>query len=138
MGRHNNNSVSRYVLIACLGITLLFGQVFKLHMHIQHDGAPASAGHVVDVHAAFSLHDTTYDTHHQDDNQNHHPADIKVSPDSVVKKTQFFNPIVLLFLIAGVILCVPRLQRIRSRYIIKTKLDSLYYLLYPPLRAPPV
>ncbi len=139
MGKRYNNTVTQYVLITCLAVVLLFAQMFKLHIHIQHDEMSEPAGHVVDVHAASSLHDTTYDAHHLDNVPNHHFTDIKIFLDGVVKKVGLFNIFVLLFVIASIIIMrVSRLRCIRRRYIFKTKLDSLYYLLQPPLRAPPV
>ena len=138
MKTHTNNSVSQYALIVCMGIALLFGQAFKLHMHIQHDEVTASAGHIVDVHAASSLYNTGYDAHHQDDIQDHHSsADIDVSPDSFVKKISLFKLFVLFFFVTGFILYAPQLLRIHRQYHLKTKPASLYYLFHPPLRAPP-
>jgi hypothetical protein len=141
MGKLYNNKSSRYALIICLGVALLFVQTFKLHWHIKHDGISSSttAGHIVDVHVASSLHDTMYDTHHQNNAQDHHhTAEIDVSFSSFVKKTGLLNPFVLLFSIISFILCVPRLHRIRWWYALKTKLPTFDYLLHPPLRAPPV
>lgn len=137
MRRYTKHLVS-YVLIACLGTALLLGQVFKLHMHIQHDENSVSAGHIADVHAAFSTHDTQHNTHHQDDVQNHHLADIKISPDGVVKKAGLFNLFVPLFLITSIFLCVPWLRCIHRQHIHKIKPIFLYYLFHPPLRAPPM
>ncbi len=141
MGRRSNNSVSQYALIACLVVALLLGQVFNLHMHILHDGSPlsASAGHIADVHVAFLPHDTTYDSHHQDDAQDHHhPAEIDVSATSIVKKAGLLNPFVFLFFIISIILCVPQLHRIHRNYNSRTERFPGYYLLHPPLRAPPL
>lgn len=135
MEKRDNNTVSRYVLVICLAIVLMFAQMFMLHIHIQHDEMSASTGFVVDVHAASSLHDTVHNTHHQGNIQDHHFTEI--SPDGVVKKVGLFKLFVLLFVIASIIMRVSRLQGVRRRYIFKTKLDSLYYLLQPPLRAPP-
>lgn len=135
MGRRNNNSVSQYALIVCLGVALLLGQTFKLHMHIQHDEIPSSPAteHIVDVHVASSLHNA----HHQDDFQDHHPAEIDISSSGFVKKVELVNPFVLLFFIISIILCVPRLRRIHKKHTSKTERPLSYYLLLPPLRAPP-
>ncbi len=140
MAKHYNNSVSQYALIVYLGIALLLGQTFKLHMHIQHDGIPSStnAGHIIDVHVAFSPHDTTYHTHHQDNVQGHyHPAEIGISSIGFVKKAGLLNSFVLLFFIISIFLCVPRLRRIHRKRYSKTERPLRYYLLQPPLRAPP-
>ena len=117
----------------------MLGQVFKLHMHVEHDESLSStmAEHKLNVHVASSLHDTTHDTHHQDDFQDHHLTDIKVTPDSVVKKVESFNPYLLLFLFIGFFLGIPKLRSIFGQHI-QAKLTSTYYLLSPPLRAPPI
>lgn len=117
-----------------MAAALLFTQGLKLHMHIQHDEAPASAGHIVDVHVASSLHEITHDTHHQNA---HHATAIDVDANSYVKKVEQFKLFVLLFLIAGITLCIPQLLCIHRRYTLKANLAPLYYLLHPPLRAPP-
>jgi hypothetical protein len=122
-----------------LGIALVLGQALKLHMHIQHDGIPSlTTGHVVVVHTAISHHDITYDLQHQEDPQaHHHLAEIDMSPDSATAKVVSFNPFMLLFLIACIFLCAPQLRYIRRWFALSTKPVSLYYLFYPPLRAPP-
>lgn len=125
-----DNSLSQYAFIACLSIALLFTQAFNMHRHIQHDDGAASAGHIADVHVAASLHDT----HHQDD---HHATAIDLSTDSYVKKAEMPQLFLLLFFIASIVLCAPRLLCIHRRYLHKIKSVSLYYLLHPPLRAPP-
>lgn len=139
MRKYTNNSIFQYALIACLALTLALGQSSKLHMHIEHDDVLSStmSEHKLDVHIATSLHDSTHDTHHQDDFQDHHLTDYKVSPDSVVKKIESFTPFILLFLFVSLFLGIPQL-RIIFRQHIQTKLTSTYYLLSPPLRAPPI
>lgn len=140
MRKYTNNSFFQYALIACLAIALILGQVVKLHMHIEHDDVLSSTSteHIVDVHVASSLHDSAHDTHHQDDFQDHHhQAEIKVSPDSVVKKIESFNSYILLFLFVSFFFGIPKLRSV-FRQNIHTKLTSTYYLLSPPLRAPPI
>lgn len=140
---HTNNSIYRYAFIVCLSITLLFSQTFKVHMHIQHDESVSetSQKHIVDVHVdvGSSLHNSSHNTHHQDDFLDHqYHAEVDVSTDSFVKKVGLSNLSVLLFFIIGFILLTPRLQSISRRYILKIKPISFYYLLLPPLRAPPI
>jgi hypothetical protein len=77
------------------------------------------------------------DHHHGDAQDYHHPAVIDVSPDASVNIVELFKLSVLLILLSGVVSRVPRLRRIRGRCIFNTKQFSLYYLLRPPLRAPP-
>lgn len=143
MRKLTNNSIFQYALIACLALALMLGQVFKLHMHIEHDESLSSTTteHKFNVHVASSVHDSTHDTHHQDDFQNdsqdHHLTDIKVTPDSVVKKVESFSPYLLLFLFVSFFLGIPKLRSVFRQHI-QTKLTSTYYLLSPPLRAPPI
>ena len=136
---HNKNTISQYAFIICLSVTLLFGQTFKLHMHPQHEDTHKSVSteHIVNVHVASLSHDLQLESHHQKDTQNHHAAEINVNPDSVVKKINSINPIILLFLIFSIVLSVPRLWFFHRWSPFKTKLKFLYYLLHPPSRAPP-
>lgn len=141
MEKHTNHYIPQFALIAYLVIALLLVQTFKLHAHIQHDGTPSSptTEHSVDVHMAFSQHDTSYDIHHQDVFQDHlHSAEIDVSSSHFIKKTQLLNPFALLFFITSIILCISGTGRFQRRYYSRQKRPSDYYLLRPPLRAPPL
>ena len=119
------------------------GQAFKLHMHIEHDESLSSTttGHKLNVHVISTLHDTTHNTHHQDDflndHQEHYLTDITVTPDSFVKKMESFTLYMLVFLIISFLIIVPLIRSI-FREPVQTKLTSTYNLLSPPLRAPPV
>jgi len=141
MGRRASKSVFRHLLIAWLCVTLLYAQMFSLHMHIQHDENFSSdvIKHNIDVHVASVAYDTTYDTHHQHDIQSDRHADeINVSPDSFVKKSELSTPFILLFLVVSMLIYVPVLRSGRVRNTLDTRAKSLYYLLNPPLRAPPL
>jgi hypothetical protein len=145
MKKMNNHSSFQYALIACLGATLLFGQMFKLHMHIQHSDDAlnasveyASAEHVVDVHVSSSLYNTIHDGHHQDDFLDHHNnTDIDISSSEFLKISKLLNLFIFLIFVASFILSVPLLQRICKKHISETNQAVRYYLLQPPLRAPP-
>ena len=135
-----NNLASRYAFILCLSIALLFSQTFQAHMHLQHDEhAGQELGHVVDLHIASSVHESTHDTHHQDDFMDHqYHAEVDVSTDSFVKKAEQLNFSMLLFLIVGLIISIPT-SAIFSKHSLFKKIrpKPLYYSLSPPLRAPP-
>ena len=138
MGKAYNNPIFQYVFILYLCITLLMAQASGLHMHVQHDDhSSATSGHIVDIHAATTAHDI--DDHHHETQDNHHPAAIDVSQDYLVKKSSLLNPLALIVFIIGLFLCVPRLRCIFSRWRYKPPIVNFdYYLLQPPLRAPPV
>jgi len=134
MRKYSNNSLFQYVLVVGLAFALMLGQPSKLHMHIEHNDVFSSSisDHKLNVHIATSLHDSPYDTHHQ--------TDYKVSSDSTVstvKKVETFAPFILFFLFVSLFLAIPPLRSIFRKHI-QTKLTSTYYLLSPPLRAPPI
>lgn len=139
MKKSTNNLVFQYTLIACLAIALIFGQLFKLHMHIEHDDVhtSTSSSHSLGIHTAFSLIDLEHATAQQENSQDNHPSEIKASPDSVVKKIESFTPYLLLFLSIIIFLGLPQLRVVFIKNI-QSKLTSGYYLLTPPLRAPPI
>ncbi|RDH84043.1 MAG: hypothetical protein DIZ80_07875 [endosymbiont of Galathealinum brachiosum] len=136
-----NNKVAQYVLIICLSAAILFVQSFKLHMHIQHDDAPLSyvaEGHLVGLHVAFPPHKTTYINHHQVTTQDHHhPVEIDVSSSTFVKKMGLLNPFILLFFIISILICVTHTCRILRKHDSNAERPANYYLIQPPLRAPP-
>jgi len=136
MGKYHHNSIFQYLLVLCLSLVLLLAQTNRLHMHLEHDSHSDTSGHVVDVHSASMLHDFEL-THHDGLNNDHHPAAIDVSSDNLITKSNLLNPLVLILLFAGLFLALPRLVcRLRhSSY--KILFTLRYYLLHPPLRAPP-
>ena len=137
MKKTTDTPFSQYALIACLSLTLLLGQAFRLHMHLQHEETPVTHKSIIDVHIASVKHNDLSDTHHQDSSPNHHLDEIEINLAEVIKKSQWSNLLMLLF-IAGFFLRSPIFQCIRRRFTFESKLDSLYYLLHPPLRAPPL
>ena len=125
-----NNSLFRYRVTICMVFLLLFAQMFSLHIHFQHEES-ATSEHVVEVHVA------TFDDEHQVDYQDlHHSEEIKINAESVIKKMEFFSSFVLLFFLAIISLYLPKLLSIHQQFI-KTKFTTHFYLLNPPLRAPP-
>jgi hypothetical protein len=142
-----NNLVFQYLLIACLSVALLLGQAVKLHMHVQHDDVfsensvinNVATSHVVDVHVSSTLYNTIHDGHHQDDFPNHHNnTDIDISSSEFLKISKLLNLFIFLIFVVSFILSVPLLQRICKKHISETNHAVRYYLLQPPLRAPPI
>ncbi|MCW8899687.1 MAG: hypothetical protein OQK75_02535 [Gammaproteobacteria bacterium] len=127
-----NNSVFQYVLIACLAIALMVGQAFKLHMHVEPFSSTTTV-HKLNVHVAATLHDFTPNISYQDE----YLAEIEVTPDNFVKKIESFNPYILLFLFVIFFLGIPKLRSVFGQHS-QTNPSPNYYLLSPPLRAPPV
>lgn len=140
MRRSPGNLFSKYAFIVVLTVALLSGQVFRQHLHIQHDGIASfkNEGRIVATQVNPHQHNTTYNVHHLDDLQSpHHSTEVDVSFDSFVKKVGQLIIFVVLLFIAGGVLYIPRFLRLQGRYIFKTKLTFFYNLLQPPLRAPP-
>lgn len=146
MAKIYNNIIFQYALIACLGLVLLLGQTFRLHMHIQHNDNPlkasvehSSADHVVNIHVSSSLQDTIHDDHHQDDFLDHHNnSNIDISFSEFLKISKLFNSFVFLIFAISLFLSVPLLRQIQKKHISYAKCSVRYYLLQPPLRAPPI
>jgi len=135
MLKSSNNSVLQYLLILCLSLALLLAQSNRLHMHLEHDDhSSIESGHVVNVHIASLLHDIDL-ANHQDD---HHLMAIDISSANIVKKISLFNPLAIILLLVTLFLLLPcraLISRQRLYKILRTPVD---YLLYPPLRAPPI
>ncbi len=141
MHKDHNNSIFQTLLILCLSLVLLLVQTNRLHIHIDHSEQsgstepavynPAVYNHVINVHTASIQHDLDFTNHHA---ENHHAA-IDVSPD--IKKINLLEPLTLILFI-GFFLIIPRLICIRRQRFNKAHNPLYYYLLHPPLRAPPV
>lgn len=138
------NSISIYALIACLGIALLLGQMFKLHMHIAHDDISSAGNHIVDVHVDTSVihsssHNSMHDNHHENNlEESHHAEEISISFSSLVKKSMSLNQFVFFFFIISIVLSLLQLSRFLRKQDFTLQQAISYYLLQPPLRAPPV
>jgi hypothetical protein len=136
MGKSRNNLIFKYLLVLCLSITLLLAQSNRFHMHLEHDDPSDTSAHVVDMHTASILHDFDL-THHDGVHEDHHTAAIDLNPDNLIKKINVLNPLSLLLLFVGLFLIMPRRAcTYRQRYY-KILSTLGYYLLQPPLRAPP-
>ena len=135
MYKNANNPIFQYLLILCLSLAFLLVQANRLHIHIDQPGSAESAAfepavfkHVNNVHVASLQHDSDL-THH------HHVA-IDVSFD--IKKANLLDPLIPLLLVVGFFLIVPRLVCMRRQRSYAAPYSFYYYLLHPPLRAPPV
>lgn len=139
MRAKSSNLLYHYALIACIGITLLLGQTFKLHMHIQHEENYSSnvSNQILDVHIASSLHDTTPVSDHGGSHHSHHVAEVDISSDSLVKKIDSQTLLLILFFIVSTLLYRQHAVRIARPGIVESVPTTSFYLLHPPLRAPP-
>ena len=140
MDKYHNNPILRYSFILYLCIALLIAQASGLHMHVQHDDhSSATPAHIVDIHITSTHHDDIDTHYHEGMQDDHHPAVIDISQDYLVKKTSLSDPLALIIFFIGIFLFAPRLRRISSlwRYKAPTVTPG-YYLIHPPLRAPPV
>ena len=141
MKRKNYSSFSKYALIACFAMALLLGQTFKLHMHIGHEDISSSAttSHIVDVHADTPLmHSGSHNSMHDHLDEEHHADEIDFSYSSLVKKNLSLNQFVFFFFIISIVLSLPQLSHFLRKQDFTLQQAISYYLLQPPLRAPPV
>jgi hypothetical protein len=135
MGKIHNHSMFNYLLVLCLSITLLLAQTGQLHMHLEH---AESSAHAPGVHPESTLHDVDLTDHHDSHLDNHSAAAVDVSPDTLLKKTNFLNLLVIIFFFTGFILCIPHRTGVFRQKFDKPHFPTCYYLFHPPLRAPPI
>lgn len=135
MEKSQNSPILYYLLVLCLSLALILSQTNRLHMHLQHDDyASAASAHIVDVHTTTIQHDMDLAGHHND----HHVAAIDINTDNLVKKINSLNPLVMILLVIGFLLYRPRLISLHRPGLYQTLITPCYYLLHPPLRAPPI
>jgi len=147
MVKSPDRPVLRTLLILFLSLALLVAQTNRMHMHLEHNDhteiswatswTATADQHIVNVHSTTLLHDfkSLYHTDHHDDQ---HSAAIDVGPDNLNQKIKLSNPLLLMLLFIGLILFLGhRVCRLRQAPYIK-HFTSRYYLLQPPLRAPPL
>ncbi len=140
MGKAYNNPIFQYLFILSLCIVLLIAQASGLHMHVQHDDhSLAASGHMIDIHTLSTHHNNEDAHHHGGVQEDHHHAAIDIGQDYLVKKTSLLNHLALIVFFIGLLLTMPRLRCICSHWRYKPPIfNPCYYLLQPPLRAPPV
>lgn len=132
MHNHHDNSVLRTLLILCISLALLFSQINLLHMHIEHNDHSNASDHIVDVHTATLMHD--FDLILDD----HHSVAVDISPDNLSQTVNSLNPqLFILFFVGLLLILSPLLYSVRQKLFLKY-FTRRYYLLQPPLRAPPL
>lgn len=138
MGIDHNNSIFKYLLVLCLSTALLLAQTDKLHMHLEHDDHSGTSAHVVGVHLESTLHDFDLTNHHDGHSADHSVVAVYVSPDKILKSTNFLNPLVVILLFMGLLLYILRRTSVSRHKFYKILFPPCYYLFQPPLRASPV
>ena len=135
MEKYHNKPVLKYLLVMCISLMLILSQTNRLHMHVEHeDHSSAASAHVINLHTSTLLHEIDLLDHHGDQ----HSATIDINADHLVKKTNSFNPLLLFLLFIGLFLYIPRLICLPRQSAYQVLFNPCYYLLHPPLRAPPV
>ena len=139
MRKLSHHWFAMYALIVYMGIAPLIAQTIELHMHLLHDQSSpfAMADHTIGVHMAFLHPDTFHNNHHQDGIANHHSTETGINAKGIMDKTDLLSPVFLLFFVISILLYVPRIYRIRKKPDLHAIRPPGYYLLHPPLRAPP-
>ncbi len=141
----HNNSMLKILLILCLSFTLLLSQASKMHMHLEHDDHVMSSEHghghanthVVNIHSESTPHDFNLTNHHGD-HQNHATSAVDISADKLLTKVNLLDHLVFILLFICVLLSSPRLRGTIRLALSNIPFTSRYYLLQPPLRAPPI
>jgi len=132
------NAFFQYAFIVWLGMMLMLGQVFKLHMHVKQQHAGASE-EISQLHIASTLHHEQNQT--ESHLQNQHPgqfSEIDISAESHVNKVEILVLAGLLFLVGALLFFNLRPGRVSNRFTFPSRrVSSLLYLVIPPLRAPP-
>lgn len=124
------------MLILGMGLTLLFAQTFKLHLHAQN---VADAGvQVAEVHLALGMHAPAHlQTSDSSDKDHAHNVEINISADSFAAKIKLLNLFALLFVVLAILHCALSLCCVRILRTVDAMLASLHDFIQPPLRAPP-
>jgi len=132
------NAFFQYAFIAWLGMVLMLGQAFKLHMHVKQPQAGASE-QISQLHIASTLHHEPNQTEsHFQNQQQGQSSEINISADGHVNKVELLVLAGLLFLVGALLIFRLRPGRVSNRFSFPSRrISSLLYLLTPPLRAPP-
>ncbi len=143
MEKVHNNSMFKYLLVLCLSFTLLLSQVDRWHMHLEHDDHAVSSGHdfdahIVAAHPESTLHDFGLTNHHDGHQDNHSAVAVDVSTDKLLMRTNLLNSLVLIIFFMMLFQITPRLRNVSRWTLCNIPITSCYYLLRPPLRAPPI
>lgn len=108
-------------------------------MHLEHDDHSMSSepAHIVGVHPQSTVHDFNLTNHHGEHQGDHSAVAIDVSTDKLAKKTNLLDPLSIVLLFIILFLTSPSLRRLSRQKLCRIFFTSSYYLLKPPLRAPP-
>jgi hypothetical protein len=134
-----NSPVLRYVVIICIVTALAFGQFFKLHMHVDHSEEASNQEHEINLHVApQSSHILQDGIHHQDDFHSHSHDVVNFDPTVALSKASVLKQVVAIIVFIIFALQFSQVFRVFKRYTYNDKFKIVYYLLSPPLRAPPL
>jgi len=141
MQKPRNIWMFKFLLVLCLSFTLLLSQTDRLHVHLVHDDTMSSecalCAHVADVHPESTLHSFDLTNHH--DNQNDHSANaMSLAKDKLLKKSNLVDPLAFILLFIVVLLSRHLLGIVPKQALSNAPFRSHFYLLQPPLRAPPI
>ena len=126
-------------ILLCVVFLMLFGQIFKLHLHLDHvhhhDSNSSIVEQIINFHPSSLNHDVN-DEHHNADTF-HHGAEIEISVDTYVSKVDLLKSFLYVFVsFIGLFLLLKSvvvLRTNRADFLIK----ETKQLFTPPLRAPP-
>lgn len=136
----NSNKLKLFIrglLVVSLCLSVLFVQMFQFHMHIGHAENVSEHGHLVNIHMESTSHAVSHDTIYQNDTEVDHSAELDINPVAVKSKIDLSKLYLVFLIILTVAFLGFRTRNTFSAYNRKLNFTSLYYLLNPPLRAPP-
>lgn len=133
----------RYLLILCLSVALLLPQSDKLHMHLEQDdhsvvSEHAIHSHAIDTHPDFHMHDFELTNHNEASLNNHSANAIDMSTEKLLIKASLLSAVIFILFYLISLLSIARLWTVTRQTLCNIPFLSRYYLLQPPLRAPPI
>ena len=113
-------------------------QTNNMHMHLEHNGHADTLAHFADIHPESTLHESALTSHGNGFQNDHSAIAVDVSSDKLINKVNLLDPMVLIFFFIGLFLYTPNLKIVHRRRLNKIFFIPGYYLIKPPLRAPPI
>ncbi len=134
--KHNLNV--RSMPIICLCLIMLFVQTFKVHVHVEHLNSLPDSVHMTEVHFDSSSHKHYHGGHDQLDFESTHPPHLDVNPTGTIVKLDLIKISLTFVLLLLIVFLIPWIKNSFRLYVVKETIVSRFFLLFPPLRAPPL
>jgi len=140
MSRTLNKIRLQNTLLLVIVITMIFGQMFKLHLHLDHSHHHDSTHSHVEKTIDFHLATLNHSDHDEDISSHltHHETEIELAADGIINKLEIFKTLFWLVLTVCSLFLYININLVSRWFTRQRQFFNSSIHFSPPLRAPPL